>query len=74
VAIRLANGNGELSLEVSDDGRGLPAGFDPARDGHMGLAGIRERIGALGGTMRISGAGGAGVVLRVTIPVPPKRR
>jgi signal transduction histidine kinase len=69
VAVRLANGNGELSLEVSDDGRGLPAGFDAARDGHMGLAGIRERIGALGGTMRINGARGAGVLLRVSIPV-----
>jgi signal transduction histidine kinase len=74
VAVRLANGSGELSLEVSDDGRGLPAGFDATRDGHMGLAGIRERIGALGGTTRIGAADGAGVRLRVTIPVPPPER
>jgi signal transduction histidine kinase len=70
VAVRLANWNGELSLDVSDDGRGLPSSFDAARDGHMGLAGIRERLGALGGTMRISGTPGSGVLLHVTIPVP----
>jgi signal transduction histidine kinase len=69
VTVRLANGSGELNLEVSDDGRGLPASFDTGRGGNMGLAGIRERIGALGGTTRISGAPGAGVQLRVTIPV-----
>ena len=69
VAVRLANGSGELSLEVSDDGRGLPASFDAARDGHMGLAGIRERIGALGGSTRITSTPGSGVRLRVTIPV-----
>ena len=74
VRVRLANGTGELCLEVRDDGRGLPAGFDAARDGHMGLAGIRERIGALGGTTQISGAGGTGVLLRVTIPVPRLER
>ena len=70
VSIRLANGNGELSLEVRDDGRGLPASFDATHGGNMGLAGIRERIGALGGTTRISGTPGSGVRLRVTIPVP----
>jgi signal transduction histidine kinase len=68
VALRIGNGNGELSLEVSDDGRGLPASFDTSRGGNMGLAGIRERIGALGGTTRISGTPGTGVRLRVSIP------
>jgi two-component system sensor histidine kinase UhpB len=69
VTVRLANGSGELNLEVADDGRGLPASFDTGRGGNMGLAGIRERIGALGGTTRISGAPGSGVQLRVTIPL-----
>ena len=74
VTVRLANGTGELSLELQDDGCGLPAGFDAARDGHMGLAGIRERIGALGGTTEVSGARGSGVLLRVTIPVARPER
>jgi len=68
VAVRLANGNGGLSLEVTDDGRGLPASFDTSRGGNLGLAGIRERIGALGGTTRISGTPGSGVRLSVSIP------
>lgn len=28
---------GQVELTVSDDGQGLPAGFDPRRDGNMGL-------------------------------------
>jgi len=70
VSVRLTNGGGELTLEVTDDGRGLPPAFDVVHGGHMGLAGIRERIGALGGVTRLAGAPGSGVRLRVTIPVP----
>lgn len=29
--------DGEIALIVSDDGIGLPSGFDPERDGHLGL-------------------------------------
>jgi signal transduction histidine kinase len=58
-------------LEVRDDGRGLSA--DSAngrleRAGHMGLAGMRERIGALGGTVRFQGEPGAGALLEVLVP------
>ena len=72
VSVLLANGSGHITLEIADDGRGLPAGFDLARveqAGHLGLAGMRERIGALGGTAEISGAPGAGVRVRLEIPV-----
>jgi signal transduction histidine kinase len=69
VSVRLANGGGELTLEVTDDGCGLPPAFDVVHGGHMGLAGIRERIGALGGVTRLVGAPGSGVRLQVTIPV-----
>ena len=58
-------------LEVRDDGRGLAAGFPPEgleRGGHMGLAGMRERIGALGGTVRLHGEPGAGAMLEVLVP------
>jgi signal transduction histidine kinase len=72
VRVRLANGAGRIALEITDDGRGLPAGFDLARverDGHLGLVGMRERIAALGGTADISGAPGAGVRLRLELPL-----
>jgi signal transduction histidine kinase len=58
-------------LEVRDDGRGLTADATPERlerAGHMGLAGMRERIGALGGTVRFRGEPGAGALLEVLVP------
>jgi signal transduction histidine kinase len=58
-------------LEVRDDGRGLSADATPERlerAGHMGLAGMRERIGALGGTVRFQGEPGGGARLEVLLP------
>jgi signal transduction histidine kinase len=60
-------------LQVSDDGRGLPLGVNAERlelEGHMGLAGMRERITALGGTVRLRAQGGAGALLEVVVPTP----
>lgn len=60
-------------LQVSDDGRGLPPGVSADRlelGGHMGLAGMRERITALGGTVRLRGRGGTGALLEVLVPTP----
>jgi signal transduction histidine kinase len=58
-------------LQVSDDGRGLPPGVSAERlelEGHMGLAGMRERITALGGTVRLRGRRGSGALLEVLVP------
>ncbi len=73
VAITLANG--AVRLSVRDDGRGPPStGVERLeREGHMGLAGMRERIGALGGTMRFGGGNGpagGGAWLEVLLPPP----
>ena len=60
-----------VALEVRDDGRGIPSDLgaeDFERNGHMGLAGMRERIGALGGTVRVEGGTG-GVRLSVRLPL-----
>ena len=64
----------EVEVEVQDDGRGLPPGLGPedfARNGHMGLAGMRERIGALGGTARVEGRREGGVRVAVRVPLTP---
>jgi signal transduction histidine kinase len=59
-------------LQVSDNGRGLPPETSAnqfERNGHMGLAGMRERITALGGSVRITGGtAGSGVVLEILVP------
>jgi signal transduction histidine kinase len=63
-------------LEVRDDGRG-PNGARPEeleRESHMGLAGMRERIGALGGTVRFGGRPGAGALLEVRLPTEAAAR
>jgi signal transduction histidine kinase len=74
VSVRLANGAGRLALEVTDDGRGLPPGFDLARaerGGHLGLAGMRERVTALGGTLEIATPSAGGLTVRLTLPLDP---
>ena len=57
---------------ISADGTsGFPAEPLEAyeRRGHMGLAGMRERIGALGGSVRTLQAPGGGALVEVSVPV-----
>ena len=65
-AIRLAIDQGVLRLEIRDNGRG----FDPSTptDGH-GLASLRSRAAALGGSLKIVSAPGAGTVVTLEAPV-----
>jgi two-component system, NarL family, sensor histidine kinase DesK len=68
---------GELSLEVTDDGRGLP-GPPPAGTGlttgsaGSGLRGMSERLGTAGGRLSLGAAdpgSGRGFKLTATVPV-----
>ena len=68
--IRIAGAleNERLNFSVSDDG----SGFDPARrpgvsDGHFGLEGIRERIGALDGNLTIDSRPGHGTTVTISL-------
>jgi signal transduction histidine kinase len=66
VSARLAVENGSACLEVSDDG----TGFDPATaPSGRGLAGMRTRAGELGGKFALDARPGAGVRLRLDLPV-----
>lgn len=71
-AVRLARVDDELIITVSDDGRG----FDPAAasavgptPGHLGLAGVRERLALLGGDLHIETAAGRGSKFRMILPL-----
>jgi two-component system sensor histidine kinase UhpB len=61
-----------LSLQVRDDGVGMAAQQAPPRPGlrGLGLLGAAERAAALGGTLRVDSAPGAGTTLRLSLPAP----
>jgi signal transduction histidine kinase len=59
-----ADGGG-LQLSVQDDG----CGFDPARTKGMGLLGMEERAGHLGGTCSIDSKPGCGTIIRLQLPL-----
>jgi signal transduction histidine kinase len=71
VDLAIAVEGNRVKLQVTDDGRGPPElGLDRLeREGHMGLAGMRERINALGGTVRFGSAREGGASLEVAVPV-----
>jgi signal transduction histidine kinase len=72
VAIQLARESDAMVLSVQDNGRGVPPGTNPRdfeRNGHMGLAGMRERIRALGGDIDLTSTPGGGVRLTVRVPL-----
>ena len=58
--VRLAQTNGELTFEIIDDG----AGFNPTETGYgTGLQGMADRLDALGGTLEVRSAPGAGTTI-----------
>lgn len=57
--------SGHLHLEVSDNGHG----FDHATVSSGGLAGLRDRIHAVGGAMTVNSSPDHGTVVSATIPV-----
>jgi signal transduction histidine kinase len=73
VHISLAVAGDRVVLDVRDDGRG-PPGATPGQSGHMGLTGMRERISALGGSVRFDRRAGGGAMLEVAVPVTPAGR
>jgi two-component sensor histidine kinase len=59
--------DGSLALEISDDGVGLPAGFDPAVDGGLGFRVVRALAQQLGATLAFESTE-LGLTVRVGIP------
>jgi PAS domain S-box-containing protein len=65
VGVSVSHRDGELTVEVRDDGIG---GAAPG-EGGSGLLGLHDRIAALDGKLEISSPSGEGTVLRARIPV-----
>ena len=75
VTISLSAGSLGVDATVTDDGHG----FDPektlisaARDGHLGLVGMHERVRLLGGQTKIDSRPGGPTVISVSLPAWPR--
>ena len=71
VCIELWSEGGEVRLEVTDDGRGFDPDAAPLESGpgeRVGLAGMRERIGALDGVLEVRSRPGCGTSVAASVP------
>jgi signal transduction histidine kinase len=64
IAIRVARRERFLEVEIPDDGAG---GADPTRG--SGLRGLEDRVGTLGGTLRVQSSPSSGTRLKASIPL-----
>jgi two-component sensor histidine kinase len=64
----------ELRVEIDDDGRGLPPGFDPVTSANLGLQIVRTLVtGELAGDLEIGARPGGGTRVALVIPVGKQR-
>jgi two-component system NarL family sensor kinase len=70
VTVALARTDGQLLLEVADDGRGISPGrlADAPGEGHIGLASCAQRVEALGGRFVVGARPAGGTRVRATLP------
>ncbi len=71
IEVRLIDYPDRLRLTVTDDGRGISGGLEPGRfvvQGHLGLAGMRERAAMIGAKLDVQSATdyGTAVVLEIS--------
>ena len=68
IDVRGAIAERTLTLSVTDDGCGFSPESRPGLDaGHFGLAGVRERLDRIGGSLEIQSAPGHGTTVTITI-------
>lgn len=67
VDVAIDTDGGNIVLRIADDGKGISAGRLDASGSH-GLASMRHRVRALGGTFQVANPASGGTVLSVRIP------
>jgi two-component system, NarL family, sensor kinase len=67
--IRVSRGTRHARVEVEDDGRGLAPGADGPREGHFGLALLRDLLVEAGGSLELTDVPAGGALLRVEVPL-----
>jgi signal transduction histidine kinase len=67
LTVRVTGTDGTLCFEVADDG----AGFDLRATAGHGFVNMRDRLGALGGTLTVESKPGDGARIRGTVPAVP---
>jgi len=73
VSVRVTTDDHNVHLRIRDDG----VGFDTShadellREGHFGLAGMRERVALAGGGLQLRSTPGQGTTVEVTLPLEP---
>jgi signal transduction histidine kinase len=71
VRVRLDERPTVVALSVADDGRGFDPDAPALRSRSLGLTSMEERAHALGGTLRIASAPGAGTTIDLELPLDP---
>ncbi len=69
---RILRAGDAVKLLIEDDGGGIPLKPNPGRQ-TFGMAGMHERIGNLGGKMKVTSARGQGTRIEISAPVMKSR-
>lgn len=67
--VRLDVSLDELTLSVQDNGIGLSSHSEQDGARRLGLAGMRERVGSLGGSVELNASASSGAALTVKLPL-----
>jgi signal transduction histidine kinase len=67
VTVQMVQHDGRVRVSIEDDGQGIATSNFTGRS--FGLAGIRERIGSLGGMVRVNSSRGKGTRIEVDVPL-----
>lgn len=70
VSINVTRRNGHLTIEIVDDGRGLPERVSGPAQGRYGLTTLREHAVAAGAAVTVSPAPGGGTAVALVLHRP----